>query len=73
VDALASEAMKGVVSCDKPRGVANRRRSGDSRIGKPIEINLSISIPESIGDRGEPGELKHLSTLRKGKKPRFSK
>jgi hypothetical protein len=71
VDALASEAMKGVVSCDKPRGVANRRRSGDARIGKPVEINLSTSVPEYIGNGSEPGELKHLSTLRKRKKPRF--
>ena len=29
------EAMKDVVSCDKLRGVANRLRSGDLRMGKP--------------------------------------
>ena len=29
------EAMKDVVSCDKFRGVANRLRSGNFRMGKP--------------------------------------
>src|SRR5438128_9392912 len=29
------EAMKDVVSCDKLRGAASRRRSGDSRVGQP--------------------------------------
>ena len=29
------EAMKDVVSCEKLRGVASRRRSGDVRMGKP--------------------------------------
>ena len=27
--------MKGVASCDKPRGAASKRRSGDFRMGKP--------------------------------------
>ncbi len=31
------EAMKDVVSCDKLRGVANKRRSGDFRMGKPTQ------------------------------------
>ena len=30
------EAMKDVVSCDKPRGAANERRSVDFRMGKPL-------------------------------------
>ena len=29
------EAMKGVVSCDKLREAASKRRSGDSRMGQP--------------------------------------
>jgi len=29
------EAMKGVASCDKPRGAASRPWSGDARMGKP--------------------------------------
>ena len=29
-------AMKDVVSCDKPRGAANKRRSGDFRMGQPV-------------------------------------
>ena len=32
--------MKGVVSCDKPRGAANRLRSGDARMGKPSLSNI---------------------------------
>ena len=28
-------AMKDVASCDKPRGAASERRSGDVRMGKP--------------------------------------
>jgi hypothetical protein len=35
VDALAQEPKKDVVSCEKPRGAANRQRSGDIRMGKP--------------------------------------
>ena len=30
------EAMKDVVSCDKLRGAANKRRSVDVRMGKPL-------------------------------------
>jgi len=29
-------AMKDVVSCDKPRGAANKRRSEDFRMGQPV-------------------------------------
>ena len=29
------EPMKDVVSCDKPRGAANKLRSGDVRMGQP--------------------------------------
>ncbi len=34
-------------------------------MGKPISINTLISISEYIGYGGEPGEVKHLSNLRK--------
>ena len=40
------EAMKDVVSCDKPRGAANERRSADFRMGKPLWM-------ESIEPRAE--------------------
>ena len=29
------EPMKDVISCEKPRGAANKLRSGDVRMGKP--------------------------------------
>jgi hypothetical protein len=32
---------------------------------------FGVSFTESIGGRGEPGELKHLSTWRKRHQPRF--
>ena len=32
---------------------------------------LHVSVTEYIGCGGEPGELKHLSSRRKRKKPRF--
>ena len=31
-----SEAKKDVISCEKHRGSANRNRSGDVRMGKPV-------------------------------------
>ncbi len=38
-------------------------------MGKPT--CLQVSYTEYIGIRGEPGELKHLSTRRKKNQPRF--
>ena len=35
LDASPGEPMKGVTSCDKPRGAAGRRRCGDPRMGLP--------------------------------------
>ena len=32
-----SEAKKDVISCEKLRGVANTPRSGDVRMGQPVE------------------------------------
>ena len=46
------EAMKGAASCDKPRGAANRLRSGDSRMGEPAVSNVTVSMAEYIGHGG---------------------
>ena len=43
------EAMKDVASCDKPRGVANKLRSGDFRMGKPDSSYVESPPTESIG------------------------
>ncbi len=40
-------------------------RPGGIRMGKPGRANPRSSLMEPINQRGEPGELKHLSTLRK--------
>jgi hypothetical protein len=34
------EAKKDVVSCEKPRGAANKRRSVDIRMGKPLPSHV---------------------------------
>lgn len=60
------ETRKGVVSDEMLRGVENKRRSGDSRIGQPFELLLN----PRAGKR-QPGELKHLSSQRKRKQKRF--
>src|SRR5262249_25436768 len=67
------EAKKGVASCEKPRGAASRPRAADARMGEPPWGNAHGSPPESIGRRGEPGELKHLSTPRRRHQQRFPK
>ena len=46
------EAMKDVVSCDKPRGGANNLKSEDFRMGQPILGHAGILPSEHIG-RGE--------------------
>ncbi|KAG4109268.1 hypothetical protein ERO13_A04G039270v2, partial [Gossypium hirsutum] len=51
------ETRKGVVSDEMLRGVENKRRSGDSRIGQPFELLLN-----PWADKRQPGELKHLSS-----------
>ncbi|MBA0710428.1 hypothetical protein Golax_009721, partial [Gossypium laxum] len=48
------------------RGVENKRRSRDSRIGQPFELLLNPWV-----DKRQPGELKHLSSRRKRKQKRF--
>ena len=51
--------MKDVALCDKPRGDESNLRSADFRMGKPTRKGILLA-------GGEPGELKHLSTRRKG-------
>jgi hypothetical protein len=65
------EAMKDVASCEKPRGAASKRRSGDFRMGKPGLEKSGSSVSEYIGSGSELGEVNHLSTRRKRKKIRF--
>ena len=49
------KAMKDVVSCDKPREGANNRRSGDFRMGQPIQSNVWISSGEYIARKRRTG------------------
>ena len=65
------EAMKDVTTCDKPRGAGRKRRSVDLRMGQPGGRNGPSSCAESIGVGGQPGEVKYLSTRRKGNQPRL--
>ena len=41
-------AMKDVTSCEKLRGAANKRRSGDFRMGKPDTVKLYHLLDEYI-------------------------
>ncbi len=62
------EPKKGVVSCEKPRVAAGKRRSGDTRMGNPpVVVGRYLGMKEVVPG-GEPGEMKHLSTPRRGKK-----
>ena len=56
------EAMKGVEDCDKPG------EAGQTSVDPGIP---ELAYTESIGVRGERGELKHLSTPRKRKQQRL--
>ena len=72
-DALALRAEE---RRDKLRKAAGRSKYPESRgflNGETHMERLHVSMPESIGDGGEPGELKHLSSRRKRKKHRFPK
>ncbi len=64
------KAMKDVVACDKPRGVSKQTLIRGFPNGETHTIR-GVSTPEYIGGRGEPGELKYLSTWRKINQPRF--
>ncbi len=73
VDALAVRGDERRGSLRKALG--SRQTDCDPEIsewGNPPGISR-VSCTESIGARGEPGELKHLSTLRKRNQPRFPK
>ena len=61
------EARKDVESCEKPRGTANRYRSGDVRMGEPSNLKSCYLY------RSQRRELKHLSTCRKRKKRSISR
>lgn len=61
------QAMKDVASCEKPRRAASKLGAGDVRMGEPGGSELPPPPPETIGRRGEPGEVNHLSTRRKRK------
>ena len=65
------EAMKDVVSCEKLRQAANKRRPGDVRMGEPGLEQSGSSVSEFIGGGSKPREVNHLSTWRKRKKIRF--
>ena len=54
------EPMKDAISCEKPRGTANKYRSVGVRMGKP---GSRYGLSPCKGR--EPGELKHLSSRRK--------
>ena len=49
------EAMKGVASCDMPRGAASRPRSEDARMGEPGWGNAHSPATESIGRGARTG------------------
>ena len=71
VDALAVRGDERRGSLRKASG--SRQTDCDpemSEWGNPAIIRL-LSCTEYIGARGEPGELKHLSTPRKRNQPRF--
>ena len=63
------QAMKDVVVCDKPRGADKLALIRGFPNGETHRF--AVSYTEYIGVRGEPGELKHLSTRRKRNQPRF--
>ena len=60
------EPKKGAASRDSPRGAARWRRSGGARMGEPRERGLPTRLGNTYLGGGQPGELKHLSTPRKG-------
>ena len=64
------KAMKDVVACDKLRGVSKQTLIRRCPNGETHTVR-GVSAPEYIGSRGEPRELKYLSTWRKINQPRF--
>ena len=73
VDALAVRGDEGRNSLRKASG--SWQMSFDPKMSEwenPAEL-AQLSVTEYIGDGGERGELKHLSTRRKRNQPRFCK
>ena len=70
VDALAlrGEEGRGTLRKAAGRGARSAIRRFPNGATPPRERG---SPPEPIGRRGEPGELKHLSSRRKGHQPRL--
>ena len=64
------KAMKDVVACDKPRGAGKQALIRGFPNGE-TQPACGLSPTEYIGRRGEPGELKYLSTRRKRNQPIF--
>ena len=58
---------KDVTSCEKLRGVANKRRTANIRMRELTTSNVVVSYNEYIVIRRELGDLKHLITQRKRK------
>ena len=72
-DALAVGGEEGRSSVRKAPGSWQTSIDPEmSEWGNPPCVS-EVSITEYIGYRGEPGELKHLSTQRKRNQPRFRK
>ena len=51
------EAKKDVVSCDKLRGAASRRRYADVRMGKPAPGHAGAALAEFIGEKRPTGGI----------------
>ena len=64
--------MKDAASCDNPRRGAHILRPGGLRMGEPMHSSVHIPGPNTYGRGGQPGELKHLSTRRRGNQSRDS-
>ena len=71
VDALAMIGDEGRDSLRKASG--SWQISFDPEISEWGNPPARVSQPEYIGLRGEPSELKHLSSSRKRHQPRFRK
>ena len=74
VDALALRGDEGRGTLRKARGRCERSLIPGSPNGAthPAQGKLwRVSLSESIGQGGEPGELKHLSSRRNGHQPRL--
>ena len=60
--------MKDVAACDKSRGGGKQPLIRECPNGETHLCEAQVSVSEYIGLGEEPGEVKHLSTLRKRNK-----